>query len=149
MRLRRQAGRIRIRNTRRKDIPVNATSMAKTAYARAAAQTRTPRTLEYELLARITHRIKAESARQDAPDAPLAPLAAALHDNRSLWTVLASDVAEPGNGLPQTLRARLFYLAEFTRRHTSAVLAGKANADILIDINTAVMRGLRGEGAAQ
>ncbi len=124
---------------------MNATSMAKTAYASAAAQTRTPRTIEYDALARITHRLKAESLR---PGASLSPLAAALHDNQRLWTVLASDVAEPGNGLPQDLRARLFYLAEFTRRHTRDVLTGKATPAILIEINTSVMRGLRGEGAA-
>jgi flagellar biosynthesis activator protein FlaF len=119
--------------------------MAKTAYASAAAQTRTPRMIEYDALARITHRLKAESLN---PGAPLARLAAALHDNQRLWTVLASDVAEPDNGLPRDLRARLFYLAEFTRRHTRDVLTGKATPGILIEINTAVMRGLHGEGAA-
>jgi len=41
-----------------------------------------------------------------------------------------------------------FYLAEFTRTYSSRVLAG-ASADPLIDINTAVMRGLRDGGVGR
>jgi flagellar protein FlaF len=57
-------------------------------------------------------------------------------------------VAQPGNCLPAALRARLFYLYQFTAQHSRAVLDGKANVEVLADINTAVMRGLRGEGGA-
>ena len=57
-------------------------------------------------------------------------------------------VAEEGNGLPAKLRAQLFYLYEFTTQHSRAVRDRKASVDVLIDINTAVMRGLRGQGAA-
>lgn len=76
-------------------------------------------------------------------------LVRALHDNRALWTALAADVAIGTNGLPRSLRAQIFYLAEFTVHHSRRVLAGEAGADVLVDINTAVMRGLRhGAGAA-
>ena len=51
------------------------------------------------------------------------------------------------DGLPALLRARLFWLYEFTASHSRAVLEGKAEATVLVEINTAVMRGLRGEGA--
>jgi flagellar protein FlaF len=71
----------------------------------------------------------------------------ALHDNRRLWTAFAADLATQGNGFPPELRARLFYLAEFTCRHTDQVLSGAATADVLVEINTAVMRGLRGPRA--
>lgn len=54
-------------------------------------------------------------------------------------------MAAPGNGLPQDLRARLFYLYQFTEHHSGKVLADQGSVDVLIDINTAVMRGLRGE----
>jgi flagellar protein FlaF len=69
---------------------------------------------------------------------------AALHENRALWTILAADVADPDNGLPETLRAQIFYLAEFTDHQTSKILRGEGSADSLIEINTAVMRGLSG-----
>jgi flagellar protein FlaF len=57
--------------------------------------------------------------------------------------MLAADVAEPDNGLPQELRARIFYLAEFTADHSRKVLRGGETVDALVDINTAMMRGLR------
>ena len=75
-----------------------------------------------------------------------AGLVQALHDNTTMWRTLASDVAEPENGLPKALRARLFYLYEFTAQHSPKVLEEKASVEVLVDINTAVMRGLRGEG---
>ncbi len=116
--------------------------MAKTAYSPAGSPTRTPRSTEYDLFAQITRRLaKAAKTPKDVP-----ALASALHDNRSLWIELAADAAGEGNGLPVQLRAGILGLAEFTRQHTSAVLASRGDAAVLIEVNTAVMRGLHGEG---
>lgn len=123
---------------------MNAHILARTAYAAPTTATRTPRDLEYELLARATRRIRAAS---ESGTADFPALAMALHENRRLWDALASDVADPGNALPQQLRAGIFYLSEFTRTHSRRVLAGEADPRALVDINTAVMRGLRPEGA--
>lgn len=119
--------------------------MAKTAYAVPGGPTRTERATEYALFARITRNIR-ES--MDDP-ARFPALAEALHENRRLWSVLAADVADNGNRLPAALRARLFYLAEFTAHHTSEVLARRQTAETLVEINTAVMRGLRQEGPSR
>jgi flagellar protein FlaF len=124
---------------------VNALDLARTAYASPGTPARTLRGLEYDLFARVTHRLKSSQARGRND---FALLAQALHENRQLWAALASDVAEPGNALPKTLRAQLFYLYEFTEQHSAKVLEGRASAEVLIDINTAVMRGLRSEGRA-
>jgi flagellar biosynthesis activator protein FlaF len=121
---------------------VTAQIMARAAYAGPTAATRSPRSIEYDAFARVTHQIKAALG---PPGANFASLARALHDNRTLWTVLAADVAEAANGLPEALRAKLFYLAEFTVGHSRKVLAGEADASVLVEINTAVMRGLRQE----
>jgi flagellar protein FlaF len=123
---------------------VNNKLLAHNAYGQKTAPTRTARDTEYEVIARITHRIRtaALKGKNGFPE-----LVAALDENRRLWTTLATDVADPKNGLPQDLRARLFYLAEYTFGHTSKVLGGKASASSLIDVNMAVMRGLRGQGA--
>lgn len=118
------------------------TAMAQTAYANLNAPTRTPRATEYDAIARITARLK-EAAYSGKPC--FARLAAALHDNRRLWMTLASDVAGAENALPPPLRAQILYLAEFTEQHSRKVLANQAETGPLIDINTAVMRGLRGE----
>lgn len=122
-----------------KDRVLNALDLARTAYAAPGAPARSERSTEYDLFARITRRLR--DAASGAARAT-APLVQALHDNLRLWTVLAADVADDGNGLPRDLRARLFYLAEFTRVHTRRVLEGDAGAEVLVDINTAVMRGL-------
>ena len=70
-----------------------------------------------------------------------------MNDNLRMWTTLASDVAESTNGLPAPLRAQLFYLYEFTAEHSRAILDNRGSVEVLLDINTAVMRGLRGGGA--
>ncbi len=118
--------------------------MARTAYSSAAAPIRTNQSTEYDVFAQITGRMKSAMARGKPG---FSQLAAALNDNRRLWVLLASDVADTNNALPEPLRARIFYLAEFTLHHTGKVLDGSGSADVLIDINTTVMRGLRQQGA--
>ncbi len=118
---------------------------AQAAYARPEAPQRSPRSLEYDLLARAT---KALSDAANRPSDGFTSLVAALDANLRLWSTLAADVAESGNGLPPKLRAQLFYLYEFTAQHSRAVRERRASVDVLIDINTAVMRGLRGQGGA-
>lgn len=124
---------------------MNALQMAKTAYASNKAPIRTPRGTEYETFARVTHQLKSAAA---LGTSGFIRLAEAVHTNRKLWTMLAADVAEPSNGLPEALRARIFYLAEFTTQHSRKVLRGDDTVDILIDINTAIMRGLRNTAEA-
>jgi len=124
---------------------VNAIRQAKTAYGPGANSIKTPRGAEYETLARVTMHLK--NAQDRGPEG-FAELVAALHDNRRLWTILASDVADHNNPLPPQLRARIVYLAEFTQLHSQAVLNRTANADPLIEINSTVMSGLRNRGAA-
>jgi flagellar biosynthesis activator protein FlaF len=122
---------------------VTALNLARTAYSAPGTPARTLRGIEYDLFARVTHRLMAT---QSAGAKDFSALASALHENRELWTVLAADVAEPGNALPAPLRAQLFYLYEFTDQHSRKILDGKGTVEVLIDINTAIMRGLRGDG---
>lgn len=119
---------------------VNALSHARNAYAQTSTATRTPRGIEYQVIARVTHRLKSAAQKGGAG---FAELAAAVADNRRLWTILATDVARSGNGLPDELRARILYLAEFTNAHSRAVLAGRASPAPLLEVNAAVLRGLR------
>ena len=113
------------------------------AYARPDAATHTPRSAEYDLLARTTARLQAAWNTRKAGHPALVR---ALADNQAVWSTIAIDVAGDGNGLPQALRAKLFYLYEFTAHHTRGVLENRGSVDVLVDINTAVMRGLRGDG---
>lgn len=123
---------------------MNAFARAQRAYSAMSAPTRTARNAEYDAVARITQKLQQAS---DLGAAGFPSLAQALHDNRKLWSIFAVDVADTKNTLPADLRARIFYLAEFTHHHTNQVLARRANAEPLIEINKAVLRGLRGEAA--
>ena len=115
-----------------------AAAQAKTAYnSSSRAPLRTSRGTEYEAFAKVTHQLRRAGALS------FSHLAEALHENRRLWTLLAADVADAGNGLPNELRARLFYLAEFTADHSRKVLSDGADVEVLIEVNTAIMKGLR------
>lgn len=124
---------------------MNAIELARQAYAPAQTTLRTGRSAEAQLFGQITARIQA--AIDKGPGA-FAQLAEALHDNRKLWGVLAVDVADDANSLPAPLRAQILSLAEFTFSHTSRVLKEGAEAEALVEINRAIMRGLNGTGAA-
>lgn len=119
---------------------MEASSRAKALYGNARTSVKSNSQIEYQAFARVTQDIKTFA--NSGPE-KFASLVSALHQNLRLWTIIASDVAANGNGLPQQLRAQLLYLAEFTMVHTRKVLKGEAEPEALIDINTAVMKGLR------
>ncbi|MEO3413235.1 flagellar biosynthesis regulator FlaF [Roseovarius sp. CAU 1744] len=121
---------------------MNAITKAQNAYRNDAQPIRTGRDTEYNAFAQITHRLKTASK---LGTEGFKELVGALQDNKRLWTLLAIDAADNANTLPKELRARIVYLSEFTRQHSSKVLSRDATADALVEINTAVMRGLRNE----
>ena len=125
---------------------MNALTHPKTGYSRPDASLRPMRSIEYEALARATQKLSTtwQNRKADFPG-----LVQALSDNLALWSTLAADVASPGNALPASLRAQLFYLYEFSEAHTRRVLDGAASVEVLIDVNTSIMRGLRGQGGAK
>lgn len=119
---------------------------ASMAYRAQVQTVGTARGLEYDILARLTRQLRDASIQ--APES-IGPLAAAIHDNRRLWTLFAVEAADEGNPLPRDLRARILSLAEFVRRHGGKVLREGASLEPLIEINMAVMRGLTGQGGGQ
>ncbi|NCQ24531.1 MAG: flagellar biosynthesis regulator FlhF [Rhodobacteraceae bacterium CG17_big_fil_post_rev_8_21_14_2_50_63_15] len=121
---------------------MNAIQRAQDAYRQQTQAIRTERGIEYDAFARITHRLKV--AGSFGPGG-FREMVAALHANRRLWTVLATDVADKNNSLPPDVRARIIYLAEFTRLQSSKVLRGEATVNVLVEINSAIMRGLGGQ----
>lgn len=108
----------------------------------AAAQMRNPRDTEYDAFSRVTHMLQASL--KDPMRA-----AQAAQANCELWGVLASDLAEPENAHDDNLKAQLISLAIFSIRHGYKVMNGEAGAEALIEINTSIMRGLRGQVASK
>ncbi len=120
---------------------MSAHALTQNAYGDATRATGTPRNVEYQVFSQITGQLN----RASAEGRPFGELAMALHENLRLWTIIVADVTSAENGLPVPLRAQLADLSKFTRSHTQKVLRQEADAAILIEINTAVMRGLRGQ----
>ncbi|WP_299749494.1 flagellar biosynthesis regulator FlaF [uncultured Tateyamaria sp.] len=115
-------------------------------YTENAVSTKNGRRAEYEIIARVTQGLRdtATKAKSDFPS-----YAHALHDNQRLWTALVVDVVDKENPLPEDLKARIIYLAEFTRHHTKKILREKASVLPLLEINMAVLRGLKVEGPSK
>ncbi|MEP2151135.1 MAG: flagellar biosynthesis regulator FlaF, partial [Roseobacter sp.] len=111
---------------------------AQRGYSANVSLTQTDRRAEYDLVASLTYRLRTTA--MDAKNSYSAYVQA-LHDNRKLWNALAVDVADAGNGLPPTLRAQIFYLAEFTTLQTRKILQSGASVMPLLEINMAVLRG--------
>jgi len=124
---------------------VNGLSIAERGYLGSMETTRSERRTEYEVIAQITRQLRdaANRAQTDYPG-----FVEALQRNRELWKTLAIDVADPDNLLPAALRARIFYLAEFTEEQSRKVLREKASVLPLLEVNMAILRGLKPEGMA-
>lgn len=121
---------------------MNAHSMAVAAYGNPNTAQKTARSAEYEVIARITSRLRRAI---DGGATSFPALADAMTENRRLWTEFSSDLARSDNQLPDSLKVQLLNLAQFTLTHTNAVLEGRADASVLVEINTAIMRGLSGK----
>ena len=119
-------------------------SLAQKAYAPASPATHTERDVEYHAFAYVTGLM---ASAKDALGQPggFARLSEAMFENVRLWLTLAADVADDANKLPRETRAQIIGLANFARNHMDKVLAKTAEIDPLIEVNLAVMKGLRGE----
>ena len=108
-------------------------------YMAATRSTGMPRDVEYQVFCKVTGALN----RAAADPVDVSELATALNENLTLWRTIALDVIDADNGLPASLRAQLFYLFEFTQAHTPKILRREADVSALVDINTAIIRGLK------
>jgi flagellar protein FlaF len=116
------------------------------AYAQASTRTETPREIEYRLFGQVT-RALIHAASVDPGD--VKTRIDALDWNRRLWSVLATDCADPSNQLNNPVRAQIISLSLFVGRHSSAVMRGEEDFEPLIDINRAIMQGLAPQSGQQ
>lgn len=121
---------------------MSAMLQAHAAYSDVAVATKTDRSLEFDIIAGVTAKLRAAAM----GDVPFAQLVSAVDNNRRMWAVIAASMADSQNSYPDMLKARFFYLYEFTSEHSRKVLKNEASLEPLIDINSSVLRGLRTEG---
>ena len=122
---------------------MNSALAAAQRYSSLSEQTRHPKDLEYEVILEVTRELTAQSG---GVATRFSDLVRALNKNERLWIEIGTQVADPDNALDPDLRARLFYMAEFVGHQTSKVLSGEAGIESLVEMNIAVLRGLKGRG---
>ncbi len=113
--------------------------MSLQAYKTAAQRSESPRDAEYRLFGQVTMAL-IEASELDKTE--LSKRMEALHWNRQLWSVLATECADPENALPEALRAQIISLSMFVNRHTSAIMRGDETFKELIEVNRTIMQGL-------
>lgn len=118
--------------------------MSLTAYQKTLKATENPRDVEYRLFGQVT-RALLEAAPLPRTDQRVI---AAVDWNRRMWSVLAGDCANDGNGMPPTLRAGIISLSMFVARYSSQVMSQAMPMDPLIDINRTIMQGLAARAQA-
>lgn len=105
-----------------------------------SAGLRTERDSEYDAFSYVTRLLR------DAKNSRLGPATVqAIHKNSELWSILATDLAQPDNTLPDETKAGLISLAGFAIRQGFSVLNNGGTINSLIEVNVAIMKGLRGE----
>lgn len=119
-------------------------ALAHKAYGEVRNRTADSKSIEHALFREITNGlIEAQNVQTSDPER----WANAINRNLDLWTLLASDLMHPENGLSAPLRKSLLELAGFVRRSSMKIMAGTADelAD-LIAINESIMKGLANSG---
>ena len=115
-------------------------------YRAVRLHTESPRSIEAQLFAQITAGL-VRAQRAGKPG--FRDLVAVLHRNRTLWDALLADLMLEGNALPAPLKAQLIQLGRFVRQFTGSVLRGEDDVQALIDVNNAILEGLRGTRASE
>lgn len=123
--------------------------MSINAYRRTLRENESPRQIERRLLSSVTGRMESVAQEYDRAEGTQARLTilsqglrAALQENQKIWSALKYDLAEPGNALPQELRAGLLSLAIWVERTTAEVLGGKPGVSAMAEINNNIITAL-------
>jgi len=122
----------------------NNTQNAQNAYGSIKKETMTERSVEYHVFMQVTSRL--EDAQENHSKKSVEYITA-LGDNQLLWNALAADVASSGNQLPESLKAQIFYLAQFMAKQTTDIRSGEQDLQPIIDINKMIMEGLASQAS--
>ncbi len=118
--------------------------MSYTAYATVQKASETPRDMEIRAVSHVTRQLS--DANQPSAD-PVSRIYA-LRGNAKLWSLLIEDLSDPGNALPDVLKASYISLGLFACRTSLAAMSGIADLSTLIRINTDVLEALDHQRAA-
>jgi flagellar protein FlaF len=112
--------------------------MSYQTYAGIQKASETSRDLEIRTISYITRQL----ADANTPDANPMSRIRALNGNVRLWSLMIEDLSDPGNALPDTLKASYISLGLFARRASLAALSTARDLSTLIRLNTDVLEAL-------
>lgn len=114
-------------------------ALAYRAYGEVTQRTAGDKEIEYALFLQITQALESvlDPVTRDA-----AEWADALSRNQQLWTIIAADLLQPGNGLAEDVKRGLLSVSEYVRQACFKALAGEEVIADLIEVNRTVMAGL-------
>jgi len=114
-------------------------ALAYKAYGEIAQRTAGNKAIEFALFQQITDALASVA---DPQNRDLTAWGDALYRNQQLWTIIATDMLLPSNGLPDNLKRSLLFLSDYVRQSSLRILAGEESIHDLIDVNKTVMAGL-------
>ena len=114
-------------------------ALAYKAYGEISQRTAGDKEVEYALFLQIT---EALDSVKDPETRSLSDWADALSRNQQLWTIIATDLLQPGNALPDDIKRSLLFLSEYVRQTSFKALEGEERIPDLIEVNKTVMAGL-------
>jgi flagellar biosynthesis activator protein FlaF len=112
--------------------------MSYAAYARVQNAVESARDLEIRAISHITRQMIEANKPETAP----IDRTRALNGNIRLWSLLMQDLSNPGNALPDAIKARYISLGLFARRSSLKAITSSADLAALIRINTDVLEAL-------
>jgi len=112
--------------------------MSYAAYANTQNASETPRDLEMRAVSHVTRQL----VDANKPNADPVGRVRALNGNVKLWSTLIEDLSDPGNALPDGIKASYISLGLFARRTSLAAMSGGTDLSTLIRLNVDVLEAL-------
>lgn len=116
---------------------------AQRGYGQVKRQASSEKHIEIELFTKMTTQLKSHVLAEESALKLTPSLARDLLSNLKLWQIIMLDLLTDENTLELSLKKSLIELAEFTQSHTQKIFRNEGAVDVLIDINVAILSGLR------
>ena len=114
-------------------------ALAHRAYGNVQQRTAGDDQIEIAIIKQITAELENVDGNKETGPADLAD---AVSRNLQMWTIFATDLADPGNSAPDQAKASLISIAGYVHRESRKILAGDGSITDLIDVNRNLLTSL-------
>lgn len=114
-------------------------SLAHKAYGQVQQRTAGDKDIEIAIIQQITRELENAA---DAVDPPVTQMVDAVSRNLQMWTIFATDLANPNNTVADEAKAGLIGISGFVHRETMKILSGKGEIEDLIEVNRNLLKSM-------